>query len=220
MSHHSVNCFGHLPTKSSLQSLMAAKPSNLPALNMVLAPQYENHDKRPSPHLRIQTAAEAHNELETNQEQTSTRLSHSMDLEAQDTVLYNVDRLVQDLLASRKDLKNEKRKLADKDIEIALLKQEVACLRDKAREDGQKCETVGTEACQSQRVSVLNSAAREEVNELQQLLAYHKTKGEQVSRKLRELQATNEDLETQLQVTATALQEQMSLLSGLGIRKR
>lgn len=108
------------------------------------------------------------------------------------TGLRAMDRLVQDLLASQKSLEDEKRKAEDKDAEIARLKEEVAQLQQR---DCQDCK---------------------EVEELRRLLAFYKANGEQVSREFRDLQATNRSLQTQLQATETALEEQMSLLSGLG----
>ncbi|UKZ79632.1 hypothetical protein TrVFT333_007392 [Trichoderma virens FT-333] len=165
----------------------------------------------------MQTGRETHDDVEFNPEQTNSRLSQGMDLETTDAVVYRMDRLVQDLLASRKDLENEKRKTTDKDVEIAQLKQEVAHLLDRAHEEGQKREAAEAEMRELGRMSVVSSVNCEEVDELRRLLVFHKTNGEQLSRKLRDLQATYKDLEAQLQVTEMALQEQMSLVSGLGI---
>ncbi|KAL6694860.1 hypothetical protein J3F84DRAFT_32484 [Trichoderma pleuroticola] len=199
---------------------MTAKPSNPPILAMEVAPPYKNiwgPNLQTSHTMRVQTATEAYDDVEATLERTTARLPQGMDLETQNAVVYRMDRLVKDLLASRKSLEDEKRKVADKDADIAQLKQEVAYLRDKAREGGQKQEAAGSEVWELEQASVLSSANCEEVNELRRLLAFHKTNGEQVSRKLRDLQTTNKDLEAQLQVAETALQEQMSLLSGLGI---
>ncbi|KAL6817057.1 hypothetical protein J3E69DRAFT_358294 [Trichoderma sp. SZMC 28015] len=178
------------------------------------------------PHLRqsntmeVQTTTDALDNAEISSEQTNTRLPQGMDSETQNAVVYRMDRLVRDLLASRKSLEDEKRKSADKDADIAQLKQEVADLQGKARAGGQKHEAAQEEGWHFwgfDKASVLSSSNCEEVNELRQLLAFHKSNGEQVSKKLRDLQTTNKDLEAQLQVAETALQEQMSLLSGLGI---
>ncbi|PTB54103.1 hypothetical protein M431DRAFT_509108 [Trichoderma harzianum CBS 226.95] len=193
------------------------------ALAMEVALQSVYRNRWIHPHLRhsntmeVQTTTDALDNAEISSEQTNTRLSQGMDLETQDAVVYRMDRLVQDLIAARKSLEDEKKKTKDKDAQIAQLKQEVAYLRNKAREGGRKHEAAGAEVWKLERASVLASASSEEVNELQRLLAFHKTNGEQVSRQLRDLQATNKDLETQLQATETVLREQMSLLSGLGI---
>ncbi|KAK4085326.1 uncharacterized protein Triagg1_316 [Trichoderma aggressivum f. europaeum] len=167
--------------------------------------------------MDVQTATGTHDDAEAKLEQTDARLSQGMDMETQDAVVFRMDRLVQDLIASRKSLEDEKRKAADKDAEIAQLKREVTYLRNKAREGGRKHEAAESEVWVLERASVLASASSEEVNELQRLLAFHKTNGEQVSRRLRDLQATNKDIQTQLQATEAVLREQMSLLSGLGI---
>ncbi|KAL7960983.1 hypothetical protein V8C34DRAFT_45270 [Trichoderma compactum] len=206
-----------------------ARSSNPPATAMEVAPQERSAGKWIPPHLRtprtmsVQTATGTHDDVEAKLEQTVALLSQGMDLDTQDAVVYRMDRLVRDLIASRKSLEDEKRKAADKDAEIAQLKQEVAYLRNKAREGGRKHEATmreGTEVRELEVGSVLASASSEEVNELQRLLAFHKTNGEQVSRKLRDLRATNKDIETQLQATEAVLREQMSLLSGLGICAR
>lgn len=170
--------------------------------------------------MSVQTATGTHDDVEAKLEQINARLPQGMDSETQNAVIYRMDRLVRDLLASRKNLEDEKRKAADKDAEIAQLKQEVAYLGDKAHAGGQKHEAAETDEWDFwgfKKASVSSSANCEEVNELRQLLAFHKTNGEQVSKKLRDLQTTNKDLEAQLHVAETALQEQMSLLSGLGI---
>ncbi|KAL5092308.1 hypothetical protein Trisim1_001568 [Trichoderma cf. simile WF8] len=185
---------------------LTTRSINPPAMAMEIAPQ--------------QTSVGTHDDVEAKLEQTNARLPQGMDSETQNAVVYRMDRLVRDLLASRKSLEDEKRKAADKDAEIAQLKQEVASLRDKARARRQKHEAAREEGWYFwgfDKASVLSSSNCEEVNELRQLLAFHKTNGEQVSKKLRDLQTTNKDLEAQLQVAETALQEQMSLLSGLGI---
>ncbi|QYT02396.1 hypothetical protein H0G86_009399 [Trichoderma simmonsii] len=203
-----------------------ARSINPPAMAMEIAPQQTSVGKWIPPHLRtphtmsVQTATGTHDDVEAKLEQTNARLPQGMDSETQNAVVYRMDRLVRDLLASRKSLEDEKRKAADKDAEIAQLKQEVAYLRDKARAGGQKHEAAEADEWDFwgfKKASVLSSANCEEVNELRRLLAFHKTNGEQVSKKLRDLQTTNKDLEAQLQVAETALQEQMSLLSGLGI---
>ncbi|KAM6486146.1 hypothetical protein HDV62DRAFT_353240 [Trichoderma sp. SZMC 28011] len=202
---------------------LAARSINHPAMAMEIVPQQTSVGKWIPPHLRtphtmsVQTATGTHDDVEAKLEQTNARLPQGMDSETQNAVVYRMDRLVRDLLASRKNLEDERRKAADKDAEIAQLKQEVAYLQDKARAGGQKHEAAEAEMWGFEQASVLSSANCEEVNELRQLLAFHKTNGEQVSKKLRDLQTTNKDLEAQLQVAETALQEQMSLLSGLGI---
>ncbi|KAL6873090.1 hypothetical protein J3F83DRAFT_732012 [Trichoderma novae-zelandiae] len=109
-----------------------------------------------------------------------------------EAALDGMDRLVQDLLASRKHLKDEKSKAEDKDAEIARLKEEMAQLRQRDCEE------------------------REEVKELRRLLAFHQRNGEQVSRKFRDLQAANKGLQTQLQAAEMALEEQTALLAGPG----
>ncbi|KAL7946007.1 hypothetical protein V8C42DRAFT_49393 [Trichoderma barbatum] len=199
---------------------MAAKPNHSPSYAMELALQSGNHnpwDFLPRTSFDIPPrTTEAHDDADSSQHRAN-RLPQGMDLEVQDAAVYRMDRLVQDLLASRRSLEGEKRKTADKDAEIAQLKQEVAHLLDKAREDGPKREAAEAEVRELERMSALNSTNCEEVNELRQLLAFHMTNGEQVSRKLRDMQATNKDLETQLQVTEMALREQVSLLNGLGI---
>lgn len=197
--------------------------TNHPALDTEVAPQSINCDKWIPPHRRssnttgVRSTTDTLDNVEANSDQTNTGPPQGMDLDTQDAVVYRMDRLVRDLIASRKSLEDEKRKATDKDAEIAQLKQEVAYLRDKAREGSQKQEAAGSEVWELGQASVLSSANCEEVNELRRLLAFHKTNGEQVTRKLRDLQTTNKDLEAQLQVAETALQEQMSLLSGLGI---
>ncbi|KAL7912002.1 hypothetical protein GGI35DRAFT_303880 [Trichoderma velutinum] len=202
---------------------MAAKPSNPPVLALEVAPHYGSRNIWIPPHRRysntmeVQTTTDAFDNVEADLEQTNAHIPQGMDLEAQEAVVYRVDRLVRDLMASRKSLEDEKRKAVDKDAEIAQLKREVAYLRNKAREGGQNHEAAGAEVWELERASVLDSANCEAMNELQQLLAFHRTNGEQVSRKLRDLQAINKELETQLQTTETVLREQMSLLSGLGI---
>ncbi|KAL7802004.1 hypothetical protein V8C44DRAFT_370784 [Trichoderma aethiopicum] len=93
-----------------------------------------------------------------------------------------MDRLVQDLLASQQDLEDERSKTADKDAEIAQLKEEVAHLQQRDYKD---CE---------------------EANELRRLLAFHIKNGEQLSRRFRDLQAVNKDLQAQLQASEMALE--------------
>ncbi|KAL6800196.1 hypothetical protein J3E68DRAFT_397614 [Trichoderma sp. SZMC 28012] len=223
----------HLRTSDTMRAQIAAdaldnveanlEQTNSQALAMEVALQSVYRNRWIPPHLRqsntmeVQTTTDALDNAEINSEQTNTRLPQGMDSETQNAVVYRMDRLVRDLLASRKSLEDEKRKAADKDADIAQLKQEVAYLRDKARAGGQKHEAAEADMWGFKEASVLSSSNCEEVNELRQLLAFHKTNGEQVSKKLRYLQITNKDLEAQLQVAETALQEQMSLLSGLGI---
>ncbi|KAJ4855131.1 uncharacterized protein T069G_10689 [Trichoderma breve] len=226
----------HLRTSDTMRAQTAAdaldnveanlEQTNSQALAMEVALQSVYRNRWIPPHLRqsntmeVQTTTDALDNAEISSEQTNTRLPQGMDSETKNDVVYRMDMLVRDLLASRKSLEDEKRKSADKDADIAQLKKEVADLRDKARAGGQKHEAAGEEGWAFwgfDKASVLSSANCEEVNELRRLLAFHKTNGEQVSKKLRDLQATNKDLEAQLQVADTALQEQMSLLSGLGI---
>lgn len=223
----------HLRTSDRMRAQIAADAldnieanldqTNAQALAMEEALQSVYRNRWIPPHLRhsdtmeVRTTTDALDNVETNLEQTNARLPQGMDSETQNAVVYRMDRLVRDLLASRKSLEDEKRKTADQDAEIAQLKQEVAYLQDKARAGGQKHEAAEVEVWELEQESVLSPANCEEVNELRQLLAFHKTNGQQVSKKLRDLQTTNKDLEAQLQVAETALQEQMSLLSGLGI---
>ncbi|KAK4070458.1 hypothetical protein Trihar35433_4925 [Trichoderma harzianum] len=226
----------HLRTSDTMRAQIAAdaldnveanlEQTSPQALAMEVALQSVYRNRWIPPHLRqsntmeVQTTTDALDNAEISSEQTNTRLPQGMDSETQNAVVYRMDRLVRDLLASRKSLEDEKRKSADKDADIAQLKQEVADLQGKARAGGQKHEAAQEEGWAFwgfEKASVLSSSNCEEVNELRQLLAFHKTNGEQVSKKLRDLQTTNKDLEAQLQVAETALQEQMSLLSGLGI---
>ncbi|KAH0491272.1 hypothetical protein TgHK011_002709 [Trichoderma gracile] len=99
-----------------------------------------------------------------------------------DAAFDEMNRLVQDLLASRKELEDERRKTADKDTEIAQLREEVAQLQQMDHKD---CE---------------------EASELRRLLAFHIRNGEQLSRRFRDLQAVNKGLEAQLQAAETALE--------------
>ncbi|KAL6886504.1 hypothetical protein HDV57DRAFT_490618 [Trichoderma longibrachiatum] len=93
-----------------------------------------------------------------------------------------MDRLVQDLLASQKDLEDERSKTAVKDAEIVQLKEDMAHLQQRDYKD---CE---------------------EANELRRLLAFHIKNGEQLSRRFRDLQAVNKDLQAQLQASEMALE--------------
>ncbi|KAH6608627.1 hypothetical protein Trco_001973 [Trichoderma cornu-damae] len=147
-------------------------------------------------------------------EETNTHLPYetgSID-KPDDASVHGMDRLVHDLLAAHKSLEEERRKVAEKDAEIARLEAKVTHLLD-----GQKRETADAKAQGSERTSALRTTHDEEVNELRRLLEFHKTNGEQVSRRFRDLQAANKDLQASLGAAEMALQEQASLLSGLGL---
>lgn len=160
---------------------------------------------------------EAHDDDEAKLERIPTRMLYEMGVpeKPRDVGLNGMDRLVQDLLASQKSLEEEKTKVADRDAEIARLKEEVAHLLDRAREDGQKRETAEVEVRELERMSALLSVHDEEINELRRLLAFHKTNGGQVSRKFRDLQAINKDLQVQLQVVEMTLGDQVPVQSGV-----
>lgn len=135
-----------------------------------------------------------------------------------DVSLHGTDRLVQDLLAARTRLDEEKRKVAEKDAEIAHLHEKVAQLLDEAHEHRQKTITAETKAQQVGGINVLQPALDGDVNELRRLLAFHKTNGERVSRQCQDLQAVNRDLQVSLQAAEKALEEQAALISGLGLQ--
>jgi uncharacterized coiled-coil DUF342 family protein len=132
--------------------------------------------------------------------------------------LRGADRLVQDLLAARTRLEEEKEKVTEKDAEIARLREKVAQLLDEAHDHRQKSSAAGTKALQVGRVNVLQPALDEELNELRRVLAFHKTNGERVSRQYQDLQVTNKDLQDSLQATEKILKEQAALISGLGLQ--
>ncbi|KAL6904370.1 hypothetical protein GGI43DRAFT_400215 [Trichoderma evansii] len=163
------------------------------------------------------------------EEQTNLPPSHYEMAVAQkprDVSLHGVDRLVQDLLATQTLLEDEKRKVAEKDAEIARLEEQISRILDKGytqllgrtNEHGQKSNTTETKAHQPEPINVLQLAPDEEVNKLRRLLAFHKTNGEGVSRQCQELQATNKELQASLQATEKALEEQVALVSGLGLQ--
>lgn len=135
-----------------------------------------------------------------------------------DVSLHKADRLVQDLLAAQTSLDEEKRKVAERDAEIAQLHEKVAQLLDEAHELRQKSDTAETKAQQAQRISLLQPALDEDVNELRRLLSFHKTNGERMSRQCQDLQAMNKDLQVSLQATKKAVGEQAALISGLGLQ--
>ncbi|KAL7786206.1 hypothetical protein V8C37DRAFT_419627 [Trichoderma ceciliae] len=164
--------------------------------------------------MAIGTVVKVPNDVE---ERTSSHLPYEMAVveRPRDAGLHGIDRLVQDLLASHKSLEDEKRKVVERDAEIAQLKEKMAHLE--AGEDGQKPETAGVQMQELELMSAMQSTHDGEVNELRRLLTFHKTNGEQVSRQFRDLQATNRDLQVSLQATEKALEEQASLLSGLGL---
>jgi chromosome segregation ATPase len=135
-----------------------------------------------------------------------------------DVGLHGIDKLVQDLMASQKNLEGEKGKVAERDAEITRLQEKVAQLMDEAREDGRKRDSTEAKVQELERMSALHSAHDEEVNELRRLLAFHQTNGERVSRQYRDLQATNKELQASLQATNKAIDEQISLISSLGLQ--
>lgn len=169
--------------------------------------------------IEVGALPRTHNK-ETEWEQTSTRLAYETEVaeKPRDDGLHGIDKLVHDLLATHKSLEEEKRKVAERDAEIARLKERVAHLLEEAREDMQKRETAETKAQELERMSELQSKHDEEVNELRRLLAFHKTNGEQVSRQCRELQATNKGLQVSLKANEMMRQEQAALLSGLRLQ--
>lgn len=131
--------------------------------------------------------------------------------------LRGADRLVQDLLVARARLEEEKEKVANKDAEIAQLCKKLAQL-DEDHDHRQRSITAVTKEQQVERISVLQPALDEEVNELRRLLEFHKSNGERVSRQCQDLQATNKDLQFSLQATEKILEEQKALISGLGLQ--
>ncbi|KAM0462973.1 hypothetical protein ACHAPV_003098 [Trichoderma viride] len=132
--------------------------------------------------------------------------------------LRGADRLVQDLLVARARLEEEKEKVAKKDAEIAELCKMLARLVDEDHDHRQRSITAVTKEQQVERISVLQPALDEEVNELRRLLEFHKSNGERVSRQCQDLQATNKDLQVSLQKTEKILEEQMALVTGLGLQ--
>lgn len=132
--------------------------------------------------------------------------------------LRGADRLVQDLLVARARLEEEKEKVAEKDAEIAKLREKLAQLVDEDHDHRQRSITAVTKEQQVERISVLQPALDEEVNELRRLLEFHKSNGERVSRQCQDLQATNKDLQVSLQATEKILEEQTALISGLGLQ--
>ncbi|KAL7925148.1 hypothetical protein ACQKWADRAFT_285188 [Trichoderma austrokoningii] len=135
-----------------------------------------------------------------------------------DANFHGADRLVQDLLAARTHLEEEKKKVAEKDAEIARLHEQVAQLADEAHDHRQKTSTAVAKTQQIERYTALQPALDEEVNELRRLLAFHKTNGERVSRQCQDLQAANKDLQVELQAAEKVLEEQTALISGLGLQ--
>ncbi|KAL7819968.1 hypothetical protein V8C26DRAFT_393952 [Trichoderma gracile] len=184
-----------------MQSLMATKPNTMSPLTMTLAPQYGKRGTWSSqlrmafavpPKAFTETDNDVEVEMDLEQDQADSPNESGVTEISRPTSLRAMDRLVQDLLASQKNLEDEKRKADAKDAEIARLREEVSQLQQR---DCNDCE---------------------QMKELRRLLAFHKTNGEQVSSKFRELQAANRGLQAQLQATKSALEEQMALISGLG----
>lgn len=132
--------------------------------------------------------------------------------------LRGADRLVQDLLVAQARLEEEKKKVAEKDAEIAKLNERLAQSVDEAHGHRQGSVTAATKEQQIERISVLQPALDEEVNELRRLLEFHKSNGERVSRQCQDLQATNKDLQVSLQATEKILEEQTALISGMGLQ--
>lgn len=155
------------------------------------------------------------------EEETSPFHSHwetAVVQKPRDVSLHGADRLVQDLLSARRRLEEEKGKAAEKDAEIAQLREKVAQLLNEAHDHGQRSNTAVTKAQQVERINILQPALDEDVNELRRLLAFHKTNGERVSRQCQDLQAINKDLQVSLQATEKVLEEQTALISGLGLQ--
>lgn len=163
------------------------------------------------------------------EDETNIPLSHYETVGVQkprDVSLHGVDRLVQDLLATRTLLEEEKRKVIEKDAEIARMGEQISRILDKAytqlldktNEHGPTSNTTETKARQLEPIKVLKPAPDEEISKLGRLLEFHKTNGERVSRQCQELQAINKELQVSLQATEKALEEQAALISSLGLK--
>ncbi|RFU74128.1 hypothetical protein TARUN_8128 [Trichoderma arundinaceum] len=199
------------PPNVATESIMTVKVNDPPALSMEVTPQMD--DKAAKPTMELGPIPNIYNNVRSKVEETSTRLPYEMgEVEKpRDAGLHGIDRLVQDLLASQKNLEDERRKVAELDAEITRLKEKVAILLHEAQEGGQKR---GTEEARVQELERMSALHDEDANELRRLLAFHKTNGERVSRQLRDLQATNKDLQASLKVAEMALEmKQASLLS-------
>ncbi|KAM0511187.1 hypothetical protein ACHAPE_010138 [Trichoderma viride] len=132
--------------------------------------------------------------------------------------LRGADRLVQDLLATRARLEEEKGKVAEKDAQIAQMNEKLGQLVDKYHGHLQNSNMEVAKEQQLERIGALQPALDEEVNELRRLLEFHKMNGERVSRQCQDLQAANKDLQVSLQATEKILEEQTALISGLGLQ--
>lgn len=130
--------------------------------------------------------------------------------------LRGADRLVQDLLVAQARLEEEREKVAQKDAEIAKLREKLAQSVDETHGHRQGSMTAVTKEQQIERTSALQLALDEEVNQLRRLLEFHKTNGERVSRQCQDLQVINKDLQVSLQATEKIIEEQTALISGLG----
>ncbi|PTB67010.1 hypothetical protein BBK36DRAFT_1158957 [Trichoderma citrinoviride] len=169
---------------------MATKPNNMPNwMMMALAPQYGNRGTWSSqlrtanvmpPKASTETIEDM--EIDLEEDESDTSVEPGITGKSNIVPLQAMDKLVQDLLASQQNLEDEKRKAEDKDAEIARLKEEAAQLQQRDHKD---CE---------------------ETNEMRRLLAFHIKNEEQLSRRLRDLQAVNEGLQAQLQATEMALE--------------
>ncbi|KAL9477236.1 hypothetical protein ACSS6W_007077 [Trichoderma asperelloides] len=163
------------------------------------------------------------------EDETNIPLSHYETVGVQkprDVSLHGVDRLVQDLLATRTLIEEEKRKVIEKDAEIARMGEQISRIIDKAHtqlldktnEHGPTSNTTETKAQHLERIKVLQPAPDEEISKLGRLLDFHKTNGERVSRQCQELQAINKELQASLQAAEKALEEQVALISSLGLQ--
>ncbi|KAM0258383.1 hypothetical protein ACHAQJ_003858 [Trichoderma viride] len=183
-----------------------------------MVPRFAIHPRRGTP--SAQTIEAMVKEPSYMEERTDFRPPYEMTVaeKPREAGLHGLDRLVQDLRISQMSLEDEKRKVTEKDAEITRLQEKVAQLLDEAREGGRERDSAEIKIQELERMSVLQPAHDEELNELRRLLAFHQTNGERVSRQCQDLRAINKDLEVSLQATKKALEEQASLISGLGLQ--
>ncbi|KAK5988276.1 hypothetical protein PT974_12418 [Cladobotryum mycophilum] len=136
----------------------------------------------------------------------------------QDSGLHHIDKLVEDLINSENELESERRKHAQKDAEMAKLEQDLAERSSDLVESQHQRGAAETRVRELEQMASVQAGQGKEVDELRRLLAFHVKNGEQLSRQFKDMQAANKHLEASLQQKEAALQEQASLLAGLGVR--